>query len=495
MKRLRFLLTLVVLALMAAPRQVSTAAPAEQSNLLLNGGFEQVSGSTGTNWLPWWTETPKPADGSFNYAYKPNWNVESLSGGAAAPLIYAGSNSQRIINNWDPWWAGVKQTISAPAGATVRLTAYARAWASSSDWPAADTSVPVRIQVGIEPNGTDNQFASSVVWSGAIAPHGGWQPVSVQATVGSAGKVTVVLSADYRGASRLWMGAFFDEVSLTAVSSGPAPAPTSSGGQPAPTQPPSAPQPTRAPFILPTPGADGNIIYTVQAGDTGWSIAANAGLTLDELSRLNGGINLSLIYVGQKLVIGQAAPSVTATPTSAPEPTQDPNAPTPTTESQATTAPQPTSVAATNTGLMCVALYDDVNGNGRRDTDEGPIAGGALTLLDSASGAPVEAYTTQAGEDEHCFENLAPGLYTIAAAPPSGYNPTTSNSLREIKVDESTGQINIEFGAQKGSAAGGAPTQPAGDDGRLRTALFGAAGIMLILLAAGLGTFLFLRRR
>ncbi|MGQ0600330.1 MAG: hypothetical protein ACT4QE_01385, partial [Anaerolineales bacterium] len=205
MKAIRLFLAAIVLALLAAPRTVAPVAA--QSNLLANPSFESGGSGSGTaNWLPWWSESPKPSDGSFNYAYKPTWNQESLSAGAAGPFIYAGNASQRIVNNWDPWYAGVKQVATAPAGSRVRLTVYAKAWASSSGWPSAsDVSMPVSARVGLDPNGAENQFSSSVVWSGAAAPHDTWTPLSVEATVGAGGKVGVFLSFDYRGSSRLFM--------------------------------------------------------------------------------------------------------------------------------------------------------------------------------------------------------------------------------------------------------------------------------------------------
>lgn len=501
---MKFLRLILAAGLAAACLAPFTRPAAAQSNLLLNGGFETASGSTGSgteNWLPWWSEIAKPADGSFNYAFKPNWNQESLSNGAAGAFIYANNSAQRIVNNWDPWWAGVKQVVSAPAGSTVRLTVYARAWASANNWPSAsDPTMPVRVQVGLDPNGTDNQFAGNVVWSGTLAPYDAWQAVSVQASVGAGGKVGAFLSADYRGGSRQFMTVVFDEASLTVVSSGSGAAPTSapSGGSssPAATARPAA---TAVPFALPTPGADGNIVYVVQSGDSAWSIAANVGITLQKLSELNGGINLNFISVGQRLVIGQGQPSAPPTATAAPAPTTDPNAaataaaapPTAAPTEAATTAP--TATAAPATGSLCARIYEDKNGNALRDDGELSVAGGSLTLIDATTGAPVQAYTTQAGEEEHCFTAILPGVYNLAAAPPAGYNATTSASAR-LEVQPSA-SVNIEFGAQKSSNATQTAAGAAADNPNLRVALFGAAGIMLILLAAGIAGFLMLRRR
>jgi LysM repeat protein len=291
------------------PRGATVTA---QTNLLLNGGFEDAgTGSTATSWTAWWLETPRPSDGSLNYAYKPRWNVEKLSSGAARELIYAGSNSQRVINNWDPWYAGVRQTVSAPAGSRVRLTAYARVWASNGDWPApTDASVLVRAQAGLDPNGGDNAFASSVVWSAAIAPRDGWQSVSVEAVVGSAGRVTAFLGVDYRGSSRFWLGSFWDEATLVAVSGGtPIPGVTNT---PQPTFTRTA-TPTRtttaiAPTATPPPS-----VYIVHRGDTLGGIARRFGVTLSALMAANNIRDANLIFVGQALKIPGGS-AVTPTP-------------------------------------------------------------------------------------------------------------------------------------------------------------------------------------
>ncbi len=489
MRKKIWLHLLALLLVFGSSWPVAEAAPAAQTgNLIVNGGFETTGGSTGAaNWLPWWSEIPKPSQESFNYAYKPNWNVDSLNNNDAKANIYAGSNTQRVINNWDPWYAGVKQVVNAPAGARVRLTAYGKLWASPDDWPApADTTVDARMFIGLDPNGTENQFASNVVWSGSIRPLGTWQSVSVEATVGSGGRVGVFLAADYRGNSRKFMASFWDEISLTVVGA-------SSGNPPAPGAT-TAPQPTSAPvfltpFTLPTPGPDGNIVYVVQPGDTLWRIAGIAGTTVDQIKAMNG-LSSEIISVGQRLIIGKSAAAIT--PTQPPAPTAAPDAGGATAALNSTTAPPATQVASVGAATVCAMLYEDVNGNGRRDATENPVAGGQFTVVDTQTGAPVQAYTTDGVNEPHCFENLPAGAYTISAAAPTGFNATTA-STTALQLE--TGSLsNVEFGAQPSAANGGAGTD-ADSRSRLRVALFGAAGIMFLLLAAGVAGFLILRQR
>ncbi len=240
---------------------------------------------------------------------------------------------------------------------------------------------------------------------------------------------------------------------------------------------------------MPTPGPDGNIIYIVQSGDSLWRIAANAGITLDQLKAMNG-LTSDIISTGQRLIIGQAA-----APTSPPAPTVDVNAPTATSAPAAGAAPTATPAqAAAAAGTVCALLYQDANGNGRRDENEGPLAGGQLAVVDTATGQPVQAYLTTGSETKsHCFENLLAGQYTVSAAPPAGYNSTGANST-SLQV-EAGSLATMEFGAQPGSSASQTTAATPGSDKRLRTALFGAAGIMFLLLAAGVAGFLVLRRR
>jgi len=188
-------------------------------NYLYNGGFEDGSSETGSDangWLPWWEETAKPKEG-YDYAYKPQWNRELLSNGAAEVLVYAGNASLRVYNSWNPWHAGVYQAVNVPVGKQLRLSAHARLWAASDGWPTpSDESVNTRVQVGMDLFGGFNAFDSNVVWSGVISPHNRWQPVSLDFQSVSP-MVSVFLSTNYRGDSRQFMMSFWDEISLSPV--------------------------------------------------------------------------------------------------------------------------------------------------------------------------------------------------------------------------------------------------------------------------------------
>jgi hypothetical protein len=93
--------------------------------------------------------------------------------------------------------------------------------------------------------------------------------------------------------------------------------------------------------------------------------------------------------------------------------------PTPTGPPPATATP----TATPTTGSICILVYDDANGNSRRDPGEGPIAGAIIKLRDHTR-AVVATYTTT-GAEPYCFTGLVPGNYTVTEQNPPGYVSTT----------------------------------------------------------------------
>jgi hypothetical protein len=246
-------------------------------------------------------------------------------------------------------------------------------------------------------------------------------------------------------------------------------------------------------FTMPTAQADGSVVYIVQPGDSLWRIAANTGLTIDQIKAMNG-LSSNTLSAGQHLIIGQGA---TATPAPTIEPTVNPSEPTATPETAVVVEPTATT-SATGITEICAVLFDDVNGNGVQDANESVIAGGQLAILDSNTGAPVQAYTTTAADVKgHCFKDLPAGTYTIAATAPAGYNPTTATSVSQKA--EAGLHYQLPFGAQLGSngsgtVSGGKPGLLSGMSGA-GNLVMGALGVVLLLLAAGIAGFLVLRRR
>ena len=489
----RICVNLLVIFFLLAPSLNVEAAPVSQGgNLLPNGDFEAADGGSSTGlaaWAPWWIEDNCKGNEQLNYACKPNGFYKEYQPNGAA-FIHTGGGSLTVRNNWDPWTGGAKQIVSAPAGSRVRLTAYAHLWAAQKDWGSnvpSDSSAAGYSRVGLDPTGADYPSSGSqVAWSGTASPHDTWQPLSAEATVGASGKVTVILYTSYRGFSRNFMTGSWDDASLVVVSAS-AGSPAGATSAPA-TQAPPPPLPA---FVMPTAQADGSIVYIVQPGDSLWRIAANTGQTIDQIKAMNG-LTANVLSVGQHLILGQGAtatpaPTLAATAAVAEAPTATLPA-----------ASQPTQVAASaGTSEICVLLYDDTNGNGVLDPNEGAIAGGQLTILDANTGAPVQAYTMAAGDaNGHCFKDLPVGAYTVAATAPDGYNATTAGTAsQEAKAGE---HYKMNFGAQPGSNAsssGAKSNVVTSMFGAGKSALFGALGVVLLLLAAGVAGFLIIRRR
>src|SRR5512139_1356314 len=144
-------------------------------------------------------------------------------------------------------------------------------------------------------------------------------------------------------------------------------------------------------YATPTPGPDGRIIYIVQAGDSCLRISLLTGVTVDQirsLNRLNETCDLS---EGMELLIGFGGPSASS-PTPGPSPTPTKVLPTPTPVSG-------------GLAQICVLLYDDVNGDGKRQETELAIAGGAVSVT-HLKGEYSQTQTTVAGNPEAEFQGI-----------------------------------------------------------------------------------------
>lgn len=240
-------------------------------------------------------------------------------------------------------------------------------------------------------------------------------------------------------------------------------------------------------FPTPTPGADGRIVYIVQEGDTLWRISAITGVSLDELRRLNN-LTGDTVTPGQQLLIGMAGPAEQPTATPGPSATPGPALPT------STTGP--------GWGIICVLLYEDVNGDSLRQEEETSLIGGAISVNDRLGRVSETADTPSGGisdlfepEPEDlgytCFDQLPEGEYNVTVAIPEGYNPTTVlNRGFDLKAGDET---LVAFGAQANTEtiaeSAIIPETPG------RSPLLGIAGGLLLLVGAGLGFYAFFLRR
>jgi hypothetical protein len=243
----------------------------------------------------------------------------------------------------------------------------------------------------------------------------------------------------------------------------------SSGVQAAPGEPQVA-------YPSPTPGPDGRIIYIVQSGDTCEKISLMYGVSLDYLRNTNQlDANCSL-RAGQNLMLGVGGPS-SASPTPGPSPLPTEILPTPT--------QGPAGLAS-----VCVLVYNDVNGDGLRQTTEVAIADAAVSLT-SVTGAYSQTLTTAINPDATlyqgmCFTNVPVGQYNVSAAAPNGYNPT---SVLTSKIEVTPGDtIYIDYSAQAKTVVNTGATTPAT---KKTSPLLGIAGAVLLLAGFGLGVYVF----
>ena len=238
-------------------------------------------------------------------------------------------------------------------------------------------------------------------------------------------------------------------------------------------------------FPSPTPGPDGRILYIVQAGDTCFRIQALYGITVDQLRALNPQLDENCtLTIGAELMLGIGGPAALS-PTPGPSPTLAPPTLTPT--------PPP------GTTEICVLLYDDVNGDALRQETEMGIAGGAVSVSNTA-GTFSETKTTVSEIDPDllepvptCFTDVPQGEYNISVAVPDNYNPTVDLTYTfAIKAGD---RAFVPFGAQAQTETAQETTPENGSDSGGTSPIFGILGGLLLLGGLGLGWYALQQRK
>jgi hypothetical protein len=217
----------------------------------------------------------------------------------------------------------------------------------------------------------------------------------------------------------------------------------------------------------PTPGPDGRIIFIV-TDESPWTIAARFNIPIEELRQLNMWGDNPITRPGDEILLGYAGPAE-VTPT--PGPTAIPEAvlPTPTYEP--------------GWGIMCILLYNDLNGDSFRQEDEPSIPDGAISIS-NRSGTVSITDSTVVGLDYQCYEQLMEGAYTVSVAVPDGYNATTQTNR---SVNLAAGDITYLGFAAHASSDANAQAAPAESAGR--SPWLGIIGGIFLLSALGLTIF------
>ncbi len=231
----------------------------------------------------------------------------------------------------------------------------------------------------------------------------------------------------------------------------------------------STPASAQVYYYTPTAEANGNVYYVVKSGDNCDTISLLNNIPLDTLRSLNQ-LDLDkcrFLQVGQKLLLGTVP-----TPVVTPGPTLTP------------TSMLPTPEPIKGYGIICVYLYNDINGNAMAEanetTDTG-LAGGAISVA-SVAGDYSQTGTTIATGDAVCFEKAPEGEYNVSIAIPDGYNATASQSHTVyLKAGDTA---TIDFSAQASSSLVSNGSQ--GTGGSLLLAVVGG---LLIIGAVGIGLY------
>ena len=227
-------------------------------------------------------------------------------------------------------------------------------------------------------------------------------------------------------------------------------------------------------YATPTPGADGRILYIIQAGDTCIRIALLNGITEQQLRQFNSGLindACTNLVEGQALLIGVGGPAG-ATPAAA--------------VSSTPATPQPTATPFTGTTEICVLLFDDENGDALRQEIEPAIAGGAVSVSEN-NGEYSAAQDTVINPDPEayqgvCFTDVPEGTYTVSVAIPDGYNPTM---LLSYELDVNPGDLAfVDFGAQSRETTVG---DSGGGTSSARSPVLGIVGAVLLIGGGALG--------
>lgn len=243
-----------------------------------------------------------------------------------------------------------------------------------------------------------------------------------------------------------------------------------------------APQPARAgtlsqaSYQTPTPNADGQILYTVQEGDSCTRIFLLTGVSIDQLIALNDlGAECS-IFEGQQLLIATAAPATATLEGQQVSPTPGPPTPTP----------------FSGNGELCVVLFEDLDGNQMRAETEFYLAGGVISV-NNRVGTYSETMETVGGDpalvEPACLQEIPEGIYNLSMGIPEGYIATTNLNLTlEVSAGDT---VVVDFGAQPSSEMVN-PPEP--EEGSGRSPLLLVIGILL-LAGGGAFTFFFIRSR
>ena len=434
-------------------------------------------------WTAWWLDLPpayvvapdncdKQSKWSC-YWMRPQFMDSARTG--VASRIRSGGNAQMYFSSGMMHEAGLYQRVTGiTPGSRLSFSIYMSAWMCMEDSACpgglvSDQPSTMHLRVGLDPTGGTDPFGANIVWSGEMDSFDRWSQYSVEA-VAQADSVTVFThSRPEWMAPRSHNDVYVDEASLVKVGEGTVAATATATSQIGPEQATSTPTTapatvpftdtpaaTSTPVVTRTPRPDGAVVHVVQSGDTLYGISLQYNVPVDDLYKLNNLTRASILNVGQEIVVkvGQGT-VVTPTPTSAPKLTNTPQ--TAPSQSPLATPTPPSSSLPTVTpvkGGLCLAAFEDTNGNTVRDGNEPSLAG--VTFIILSGGSDAARYTTDGSTPSYCLTTLPPGAYSVEVTLPSGYVA----AFEKTDVALASGQrVDLVVAAQRGEK--GTPTPAA----------------------------------
>lgn len=477
-KSLLLLAATILVAVFSFPRSDVAAQEIVSGNLFENPGFEagyfnqdsipQIAVPNG--WRMHWLDGVAFEGTEGVVAYRPEtvvWSIQDAPENERSLFFRDGSYTLKLFKPWAPLFVALSQEVSGlEVGRNYRISApiyvdIVESYDNGKTQPYRSDSGFIRFSVG--PTGSGWRTAGltySPTWTAEnVFPFYLAQQTYIWDFTATSESMIIFLEMGSRH-PYVNSGFFMDAVGLYALgTTGDVPV-SSSGGSSAPV---AQAGPTSTPFPTPTPRPDGSIVHVVNTGDSFWTIAIQyapaLGLTPEEalpaIRELNN--NPAFIAVGQELLIKEpgevvAAPEPTAEPTSEEAPVEEVievegAATSEETAAEVPAAPVEEAVAETapTTGTICVAAFDDQNGDGsRNEASENLQADAAVTIF--RGGSTVTTHITDGVSEPYCFENLEPDTYQVQIFPPADYQPTTSPSWA-VSVTEGA-QISVSFGTR-----------------------------------------------
>ncbi len=454
--------------------------------------------------------------------------------------------------------AAIYQQVSVELGSNVQASAWAQVKAcniaTGSDSCGSAVESGSQTRIGIDPNGGTDPTDGDIVWSGWVQPHDQWLQMSVSATT-TGTTVTLFLYSTQSSTAQL-NRSYWDQASLTGGGSGGAVAGAATA---IPTAPPEVafvvPQNTREDGSIVHVVQTGDTIDSIAVayGMTRQQVMDLNNISDPRIIQLGQEIIIKEPLPTSGESFSEEVPDATEEADS--ESTEEANSPESTPEAENsdgqttvvlptiqapgqsssgnssegessqtesefsnTSAPAPVVSVANGSVLpssdpstlassVCVLLFDDANQNRIQEQEEALLAGGSINL---SGGAEVtDSIQTDGISEPQCFEGLAAGAYLIAASPPADFGLTSPDQLRLDLLPGTT--IDVAFGAAAGVAPVAPPPADSGgivndvpasetDTNATVNQIFSVSGLVVfglaaVVLIAGLGLTLFMRRR